>query len=395
MFNLEKARKLLKDNDLDGMVICTQENYKYITGCNAKSLLSRKIGSEVVIVPTKKEKDPIVVISEHDKESFGPLIRYKDIRTFDTWIYFEKQGIPQKTKTFKPAQFDSMSKVVEAIKDIGLDEGNIGFEQSLAPASFYIGLKEALPKAKLKDVTSILYELRSVREPREFNKLRKAVSIMEKAAIASMQIAKEGVTDREIAAVFKKTATDLGAWVAGHNGHVIVSSGPDAGAAHLAGPHPVSTLRNGDILRFDYGINYDGVCTDFARAYIVGEPSERLIKLHETILKANRIIINNIKPGIRFSELFEIGMDVVKEVYPSYVRGHLGHSISYGPNCEEPPFISPKESRVVEENMVLCVEVPFYILGLGGINIEDMVIVQKNGVEELTKMSRDIRLPLE
>ena len=53
-----------------------------------------------------------------------------------------------------------------------------------------------------------------------------------------------------------------------------------------------------------------------------------------------------------------------------------------------------KETREIQEGMVLCIEVPFYIIGFGGINIEDMVIVTKDGTEALTKMSRDIHLPL-
>ena len=136
--------------------------------------------------------------------------------------------------------------------------------------------------------------------------------------------------------------------------------------------------------------------TDFARAYVIGdgEPNERLKKLHETILRANRTMVASIKPGLRFCDLFEIGMNVVKEVYPTYARGHLGHSISFGPNNEEAPFISAKETREIQEGMVLCIEVPFYIIGFGGINIEDMVIVTKDGTEALTKMSRDIHLPL-
>ena len=260
------------------------------------------------------------------------------------------------------------------------------------------GLKlcKALPNANLVDATDLMLTMRSIKDPCEFETIRKAVAIMEEAAIASMQVAKAGNTDRDIAAEFKKVAMSKGCWVAGHNSQVIVSAGPDAGAAHLAGPHPVSVLKDGDILRFDYGVNYDGYLTDFARAYVIGdgEPNERLKKLHETILRANRTMVASIKPGLRFCDLFEIGMNVVKEVYPTYARGHLGHSISFGPNNEEAPFISAKETREIQEGMVLCIEVPFYIIGFGGINIEDMVIVTKDGTEALTKMSRDIHLPL-
>lgn len=381
---------------MDGVLLCSQENFGYVTGCNPKSYLSRKIGSEVCVIPADETKEPIIIVSEHDKISFEHLYAYKDIRTFETWIYFERDGIPQEPKVFKPAQFDSMGKIIEAVKDLGLDTATLGYEEPLMPASMYIKLRNAIPEANLVDATDLMLTMRSVKDPSEFETIRKAVAIMEEAAIASMQIAKAGNTDRDIAAEFKKVAMSLGCWVAGHNSQVIVSAGPDAGAAHLAGPHPVSVLKDGDILRFDYGVNYNGYLTDFARAYVIGdgEPSDRLKKLHETILRANRTMIASIKPGLRFCDLFEIGMNVVREVYPTYARGHLGHSISFGPNNEEAPFISNKETREIKEGMVLCIEVPFYIIGFGGINIEDMVLVTKDGTEALTNMSRDIHLPI-
>lgn len=396
MFSLNKARTMMKERGMDGLLLCSQENFGYVTGCNPKSYLSRKIGSEIVVVPADESKEPIIIVSEHDKISFEHLYAYKDIRTFETWIYFERDGIPQEPKVFKPAQFDSMGKIVDAVKDLGLDAMTIGYEEPLMPASMYIKLCKALPNANLVDATDLMLTMRSIKDPCEFETIRKAVAIMEEAAIASMQVAKAGNTDRDIAAEFKKVAMSKGCWVAGHNSQVIVSAGPDAGAAHLAGPHPVSVLKDGDILRFDYGVNYDGYLTDFARTYVIGdgEPNERLKKLHETILRANRTMVASIKPGLRFCDLFEIGMNVVKEVYPTYARGHLGHSISFGPNNEEAPFISAKETREIQEGMVLCIEVPFYIIGFGGINIEDMVIVTKDGTEALTKMSRDIHLPL-
>jgi len=130
-----------------------------------------------------------------------------------------------------------------------------------------------------------------------------------------------------------------------------------------------------------------------ARTYVIGDPSPRLIKWHETLLTANRNIIHNIKPGTRFCDLFHIGLETITEVYPQYIRGHLGHSISIGPNPEEPPFISPEETKELKPGMVLCIEVPYYIIGFGAMNIEDMVIVTEDGMEELTHLGRGIKIP--
>lgn len=393
MFNLTSARNLMQSNGLDGFVVSTTENFYYVTGCYPKSLYMRSAGMEAVVIPTDDSKEPAVIISEHDAESFKNMISFSDIRTYETWIYFEREGIPQQAKNFKPEQYDPMVAISTALKDKGLTNGKIGIEEDLVPASFYTKLKQAIPSATLVNATNLMFEMRSIKEPKELDKFRKAARITEDALRAALALANEGATDRDLAREYKKTASALGAWLAGHCGHVNFSAGPDAGAAHVAGPHPVSTLRRGEIMRLDVGVYYDGAITDMARAYVIGDPSPRLVKWHETIVRTNRKIIENIKPRVRFCDLFHIGIGTMREVYPQYIRGHLGHSISIGPNPEEPPFISPKETKELRPGMVLCIEVPYYVIGFGGINIEDMVIVTEDGVEELTHLSRDLKLP--
>ena len=95
-------------------------------------------------------------------------------------------------------------------------------------------------------------------------------------------------------------------------------------------------------------------------------------------------MIESIKPGLKFNELFNIGYEYVKKDIPNYVRGYLGHSISLGPQTAEYPIISKDNNETIEENMILCIEVPLYIKDLGGFNIEDMILVTKDSCEVLT-----------
>ena len=70
--------------------------------------------------------------------------------------------------------------------------------------------------------------------------------------------------------------------------------------------------------------------------------------------------------------------------YPSYERGHVGHSISLGPQTAEAPIISDANETSLEAGMILAMEVPCYIKGFNGFNIEDMVLITENGCEVLT-----------
>lgn len=393
MFNLKSARDLMQNEGLDGVIVSTTDNFRYVTGCYPRSILSRSLGAEIVVIPAAENEEPAVILSEVDAEGLRDMIAFSDIRTFESWIYFEIEGRVQAITKPKPEQYDPMATVVETLKDKGLTKGRIGIEEDLTSASFYRKLKEALPNINLVNATKLFYEMRTIKEPEELEKFRKAVKVTEDAMRAALAIAKVGVTDRDIAQEFKKTAIALGAWVAGHCGHMVLGFGPNTGKYPIAGPHPVASLEEGQLFFWDVGVCYDGVITDMGRAYVIGEPSRRMAKWHETILDAQRKMVESIGPGVRFCDLFHIGMEKMKAVYPQYTRGHLGHSISIGPSPEELPFISAQETRELKPGMVLCVEVPYYIVGFGGIDIEDMVIITDDGVEELTCLDRGIKIP--
>lgn len=392
MFTVDATRLLLQRADLDGLIITTPENFYWATGCFPKSIITRSTGGEAVVISAAGRAAPTVILSEHDAASYGSRLPYGDVRTYDTWIYFERGSGPGAAVGEKPEQFDSLRPIVEAVRDHGLSGSRIGIEEDLVSARTYNRIRSALPDACLVNATRLLYDLRAVKTWPEIQRFRDAAAITETATRQALALVREGVTDRELARAYREAASAGGAWLAGHCGHVNFSCGPDSGVAHVAGPFPASVLHAGDILRLDVGVLYEGVVTDFARAFVLGAASDRLLTLHRTLLTANRKMIASIRCGMRFCDLFRIGIETVREVYPAYNRGHMGHSISLGPNPEEPPFISAKETSEIRQGMVLCVEAPLYIVGVGGMNIEDMIVVTGDGAEELTRMDRGIAI---
>lgn len=96
-------------------------------------------------------------------------------------------------------------------------------------------------------------------------------------------------------------------------------------------------MKEGDVLRLDFGAVYRGYCSDISRSAVVGEPSQRQMKVYESLLQGYYRMVEKAKPGVKFSELFRIGISTVRKVFPQYWRRHLGHGI--GLTTHERPYI--------------------------------------------------------
>jgi len=394
LFDMNKARTLMKDRDIDVLIASSPENFYYVAGYAGMAYFGphgvRVPGLATAVVPRSQDQEPAAIVLDWEAEKVRKRTWIKDLRIFETWIYFEREGVEPSHIVSKPEQFDPVEVISQTLKEKKLEEGKLGVELDFFNFHYYERFRKALPKAELVDASGLFMEMRSIKTPTEIDRFRKGVKITEKGIIAAVEVAKEGVTEREIARRFRVVVADSDCW--GMN-TLMLGGGARTGSPNFPF-HESSTyaLKKGDFLRFDCGVNFEGALTDVSRTYVIGKPSEKQRKLYNTLLRAQRKIVQAMKPGVKFSELFKIGLETVREGgFPQYTRGHFGHSISLGP-FEESPLLSPKENRALGPGMVLCVELPFYIVDFGGINIEDMVLITEDGREELTTLSRELSL---
>ena len=137
---------------------------------------------------------------------------------------------------------------------------------------------------------------------------------------------------------------------------------------------------------------YQGYCSDIARVGYLHEAEEEGLKLYEVLSQAQEKAIEAMKPGAKISEVFDAGVNHVKESgYPEYKRGNIGHGV--GIDFEEEPFLSPTSTETIQPGMTLAVEIPFYDKQIGGFNIEDNVYITETGPEIMTdSLSKDVRI---
>jgi len=391
----------METNRVDGLLVMhPSNNLNYAIGADSLwSYISCLVPGFVfplsAIFP--KGEEPVVLCADWGVETLRQETWIHDIRGVKSWIYFEKRAqlVRESEKIdSKPEQFDLFSVLADALRDKGLLKGRLGVELDTLPVSTYQRIKGAVPAAEIVDVSTppmssstLWWQMRMMKSEDEIDKLRTSAEIAEAGIKVAVDVASEAlekdVTELDVFRAYNRAVIDLdgiprlGTW----------GTGERSGGAHLSPSSRV--LKEGDILRLDCGAIYKGYSADICRTFVVGKPTEHASKLYNALQVAQRKVREAMKPGVKFSDLFLIGQSTVRELgFPQYSRGHLGHSIGLG--GEEPPLVSAQENLALQPGMVLAAELSYYVIGAYGMNIEDNVLVTENGVENLSKLPREL-----
>ena len=242
-------------------------------------------------------------------------------------------------------------------------------------------LREKFPEAEFVNISDLFVFARSVKTPEEIQMFRDLCRVADHGFTEVSKIAGIGVSEKELVQCFREDVIKSG--FCAPSSWSMFSTGPSGARLTLPGD---GVVKDGDVVKFDAGVNaeFDFYTTDTSRAWIIGNGDPALMKLKDRLYEGQRRMIAAAKPGLPINELYHIAYDYVKEMFPCYRRGHQGHSISMGPATAEAPYINATETRPLEAGMVLAMEVPCYIDGVNGFNIEDMVLITEDGCEVLT-----------
>ena len=168
---------------------------------------------------------------------------------------------------------------------------------------------------------------------------------------------------------------------------IIVASG-----ARSALPHGVATnkvIESGDFVTMDYGALYNGYISDITRTVAVGEPSEELKKIYDITLEAQLYAMEHIKPGITGREADALARDIIAgKGYGEYFGHSLGHGI--GLEVHEGPGLSAKSDVILKKGMTVTCEPGIYLPGVGGVRIEDDLLIMEDSNETFTHSTKDL-----
>ena len=347
---LEKLRKKISDENIDAVLITKTANLFYFSGFRGDS--------------------SILLISKN----FCKLI---------TDGRYTEQAKNQ-TANFEIIKHDDglFKKAAEEIKNSGVKK--IGFEGKTITFDQYNSLHEKLPEVELKSVE--LDSLRQIKDAAEIFYIRRACEIADKAFTEILNFIKPGITENEVAAELEYLMRKFGAEK--NSFDTIVASGVRGSLPHgIASEKKICT---DELVTMDFGAIYGGYCSDMTRTICIGHASDEWKKFYNAVLTAQLHGLEIIKIGVSGKSADEAVRNKLKNFnLDKYFTHSLGHSL--GIEIHEEPRLSPlSKCESLEKNMLVTDEPGIYIPNVGGIRIEDTVLITDNGAETLTKSPKNL-----
>ena len=234
--------------------------------------------------------------------------------------------------------------------------------------------------------------VRIVKDAGEVACLRTAGRLIAQAVAPVLDLVRAGRTEREIAADIDRTLLSVG--FEDRAFETIVASGPHSALPHARPDH--RRLTAGDLVVLDFGGVYDGYCVDLTRTVCVGERRESAQRLHVAVLEAHGAAVAAVRPGTPASDIDSAARAVLARHDLAAAFGHstghgLGIEVHEAPRIARAREADPGDPTVpLQEGMVFTVEPGVYVPGVGGVRIEDDVLVTRSGCEVLTEVSREL-----
>lgn len=265
----------------------------------------------------------------------------------------------------------------------------VGYETHTITDFMLRNIKSCAENAEFIPCPDFGEEIRAVKDEGEIASVRRAVNCSDEAFTSLIPQITRGMTERQAAALLEYEMAKRGSEKAAFN--TIAASG-----VHSALPHaePMSgEIADNSLFTLDFGATIDGYCSDITRTLIVGNPSSELTSLWELVFDVQQKCIAKITPGMRASELDEYQRSLFAgHGMEKYVMHSLGHGV--GLAIHEAPTVSRRSDTILQKNMIITIEPGLYIENLGGVRIEDTVLITASGAESLTKAPHCVDIKL-
>jgi Xaa-Pro aminopeptidase len=342
-------RRIMRRHRVPAFYSENVRNVRYLTGFT---------GSSAFVLVTEDEK--VFVTDFRYEEQSG-----KEVLGWDVVIQRGKR-------------IDTLRTLVKQLGIVAL-----GFDSSLPFESYEL---LGTLKIGLTPVKGAVERLRRAKSSGEVESIRRAVERAEHSFLAIRPRIRAGVSEREISLRLEAELKRNGCRAVPFD--IIVASGRNSSMPHAK---PTDRkIERGDLVTIDWGGESDGYYADMTRTLLVsGGESAKKVAIYQVVNGAREKAIQAVRPGAKAKQIDAAARTAITDAGYGVYFGHgTGHGV--GLEVHEAPYISRTSTDVITEGSVFTIEPGIYIPDLGGVRIEDMVIVRDEGAELLTSLSREL-----
>ena len=276
-----------------------------------------------------------------------------------------------------------------ALRRIAAELGatRVGFEAEHVAVAAAERLKEHFPGAELVPRSGLVEVLRRVKEPEELDRIRAAAQLADEGLAYIVGQLRPGITERELAILLESHMRLEGAEAVSFP--AIVAAAERSALPHA---HPSDrVVEHGRFLLFDLGCIVDGYCSDMTRTLSVGDPGPEARHVYEVVRDAQQLGRDAVSAGADCARVDKACRDVIDAAGwgDAFVHG-TGHGV--GLEIHEAPRVAATARDTLASGYVVTVEPGVYLPGVGGVRIEDTVVVTDDGADVLTRFSKDFLL---
>lgn len=350
---LAALRDALARADLDGMLVSSLPNIRYLTGFS---------GSNALV-----------------------FVSAKDCLLFTDFRYATQVGDEvghAATVRIEPSNL--WTGLWNALSSsVGVER--IGFESAHMMHRDFQRLLEQGSRWQWRPVVDVIETLRVQKDAGELAAIRRAVGIAESALNATLPQIVAGLTETQVAGLLERELRNAGSEAFPFPS--IVASGPRSALPHArAGDRQ---LTRGDFVLLDFGAVADGYCSDITRTFVLGAASAEQKRVYDIVLQANARASGALRVGLRGMAADAVAREYIDALGFGEAFGHsLGHGI--GLEVHEAPRLAKTTEAPLVAGAVVTIEPGIYVPGWGGVRIEDDVLVTDAGPEILTAFPRDL-----
>ncbi|WML32942.1 M24 family metallopeptidase [Clostridium sp. OS1-26] len=347
---VNSLRTILKDNNIDAVLLTSPHNKYYIANLHS--------GSGYVFI-TRKNKYILV----------------------DFRYYEEMKKCNNDFNIIMVTKEKSFNYIMNSIiKEENIS--SIGFEGKEVPYDFYKDMESNL---KTNFISLNLDELRKIKDKAELEHIKEACKIADDAFNHIVGFIRAGITEIDVENELVRFIKEQGGEKESFD--IIVASGGRGALPH--GKASRKVIENGELITMDFGVKYNKYSSDITRTVALGSCPKDLLEVYEIVKKAGEEALKAVKAGITVGELDYIARKIISDAgYGDYFGHNLGHGV--GILVHEYPALSPNGKDLLHEGMIITIEPGIYIPNVGGVRIEDDVLVRKDCGERLTKSSKDL-----